>query len=79
MVDPPDGFCKDPAHLEHFEFVASGKMLALRNRICDDDFVQMGGVDAIDGIAGKYSMRDKSEDVLRARALEELGRAGDGV
>lgn len=79
MMYPANCLCKHLPHLQHLQFLAPLKVLVLRHRVRHDHFVQVRGVDPLDGIARENAVRDQSVNGSRARFLEQFGGAGDGV
>lgn len=79
VMHPPNGFREHTPDLQHLELGTQPHMLVLRHTVGDDDFVEVGAVDALAGIAGEDAVGDEGVDAAGAGFLEQLGGAGDGV
>ena len=78
-MNSSDSFRKYGPNFQDFEFRAETTMFILLDAVGDDNPVQSGGVDAINGVAAEDSVCKKCVDVGCTFFFEELGGTCDGV
>ena len=79
MMHPSNRLGKHLPNLQHLQLRTLALVLLLRHRVRYNNLIQRALIDPLAGIAREDTVRDERIDGVRARLLQQLRGAGDGV